>query len=459
MWPKATKVFLWDGQLPLFQRVRVDFPRPCVGNVPEAVHQAIDELLPLPLQLEGRRVAITAGSRGISKIPEIIAALVKWLHQHGAQPFVIPAMGSHGGATADGQLEMLANLGMTEESLGAPIYSSLETVELGRLPNGMPVFIDKLAAEADGIVIVNRIKPHTDYTGDFESGLAKMAAIGLGKLRGADTVHRYGVQGLLSLMPEAARLVCQKAPVIFGLACIENAYHEVAQVTALPPQGIAGEQEKALLRLAYDLMPRFPFPEIDVLIVEEMGKNISGVGMDPKVIGRVKVHGVPDVAECSIRTIAVLRLTDEAHGNASGIGLADVTTQKLVQEIDFEATYLNCITSGITGIQRAFLPLVAPMDRAAIETAVRVCGRPEAHHTRIVRIKNTLTLGEMDVSMDLLSEALPDSKVTPLGDRFELPFDADGSLIPIMPAQQAAAPIISANTSTVFRYGIKENPL
>jgi hypothetical protein len=434
MWPNVTQAFEWKGQLPLFQRVRVDFPRPCVKNIPEAVQQAIDALGPLPLALEGKRVAITAGSRGISQIPEILAAVVDWLRVHGAQPFVIPAMGSHGDATADGQRLMLADLGMTETSLGAPIISSLETVELGRLANGMPVHIDKQAAEADAIVIVNRIKPHTDYIGDFESGLAKMAAIGMGKLRGADILHRYGVYGLQTLMPEAARLVCQKAPVIFGLASIENAYHEVAQVTALPPEGIGGQQEKELLQVAYSLMPRFPFPEIDVLIVEEMGKNISGVGMDPKVIGRVKVHGVADLAACSIRTIAVLRLTDEAHGNASGIGLADITTQRLVQDIDFEAMYLNCITSGITGIQRALLPMVVPTDRAAIETALRVCGQPEAHHSRVVRIKNTLSLGEIDVSAGLLSEALPNFQMTPVADVFELSFDAEENLIPIMPS-------------------------
>jgi hypothetical protein len=431
MWSNLSKVFEWEGKLPTFQRVRVDFPRPRVESVHNAVHQAIDSLGPLPFPLQGKRVAITAGSRGISQIPEILAALVDWLHQRGAQPFIIPAMGSHGGATAEGQRLMLANLGMTEASLGAPIISSMETVELGRLPNGMPVYIDEQAAKADAIVIVNRIKPHTDYVGDFESGLAKMTSIGMGKLDGADTLHRYGVYGLRTLMPEAARLVCQRAPVIFGLASIENAYHEVAQITAVPPEGIAGEQEKKLLRVAYDLMPRFPFPEIDVLIVEEMGKNISGVGMDPKVIGRVKVHGVTDLAACSIRTIAVLGLTSEAHGNASGVGLADVTTQRLFRNIDFEATYLNCITSGITGIQRALLPLVAPTDRTAIETAFRVCGQPDPVHVRAVRIKNTLSLGEMDVSVNLLPEALSDCKLYQVGTPSDLRFDNQGNLEPI----------------------------
>ena len=427
MWHNTDHAFQWNGELPNFQLVRQNFPRPRVTNIPTAVAQAlhtIDNRIP---DLQQKRVAITAGSRGISEIATILAALVTSLQERGAQPFIVPAMGSHGGGTAEGQRSMLAELGISEASMGVPIISSLDTVELGRLPNGMPVFIDRHAAEADAIVIVNRVKPHTDFVGDYESGLAKMAAIGLGKLRGADTLHRYGVDGLAHLMPAAARLICQQSPVIFGLASIENAFHEVAEIAAIAPEGIAGPQERDLLKLAYQLMPRFPFPEIDVLIVDEMGKNISGVGMDPKVIGRVKVHGVPDLADCSIRTIAVLRLTPEAHGNASGIGLADVTTRQLVGQIDFDATYLNCITSGITGIQRSFLPMVAPTDKAAIETALRVCGRSDIQEARVVRIKNTLSLSEMMVS-NALVENLPNLAVSSAG--FALSFDPYDNLLP-----------------------------
>lgn len=429
MLPITDKAFHWDGRLPQFQRVKVQFPRPRVADVPAAVEQAIGLLDLAPYGLQGKRVAITGGSRGVTRIPEILAAVVGWVRRHGGEPFIFPAMGSHGGATAEGQRQMLENLGMTELALGAPIVSSMDTELLGRLANGMPVYIDRHAAQADAIIVVNRIKPHTDYTGDFESGIAKMTAIGMGKLQGADIIHRFGVEGLLKLMPEAARLVCRQAPVLFGLASIENAYHEVAQISAIPAHQIAGEQEKELLQLAYSLMPRFPFPEIDVLIVEEMGKNISGVGMDPNVIGRAKVHGVEMPAGCSIRAIAVLRLTHETHGNASGIGLADVTTQRILNEMDFDATYLNCITSGLTGIQRALLPLVAPTEKAAVETAFRVCGRPESHHARAVRIKNTLSLGEMDISLDLLPEILPHVPVTPLSEPFELCFSAVGDLL------------------------------
>jgi hypothetical protein len=427
MWLNTPHAFQWNGDLPHFQLVQQSFPRPRVTDIPTAVDQALQAIADRIPDLQHKSVAVTAGSRGISEIGAITSALVSNLKERGAQPFIVPAMGSHGGGTAEGQRGMLAELGISEDSLGVPVISSLDTVELGQLPNGMPVYIDRHAAEADAIVIVNRIKPHTDFVGNYESGLAKMTAIGLGKLRGADTLHRYGVDGLANLMPAAARLICQQSPVIFGLASVENAYHEVAEIAAVPPEGIAGPQERDLLKLAYQLMPRFPFPEIDVLIVDEMGKNISGVGMDPKVIGRVKVHGVPDLADCSIRTIAVLRLTPEAHGNASGIGLADVTTQQLVSQIDFDATYLNCITSGITGIQRSFLPMVTPTDKVAIETALRVCGRSDIQEARVVRIKNTLSLSEMMIS-NALVENFPHATVSSAA--FNLSFDQNGNILP-----------------------------
>jgi hypothetical protein len=428
MFPHPIKAFAWNGSIPKFQRVRLEFERDHISDIAAAVNQELDQVDSQGQQLKGKTVAITAGSRGIDRIDQILAALVQRLRTWGAQPFIVPAMGSHGGATAEGQLSLLREFGITEASVGAPIHSSMETVELGRLPNGMPVYMDRNAASADAIVVTNRVKPHTDYSGEFESGLAKMAVIGLGKLHGADTLHRFGVPGLCDYVPEAARLVCQKAPVLFGLATIENAYHQAARITLVPPHGIGGTEERELLKLAYRLMPRFPFAEIDVLVVEEIGKNISGVGMDPKVIGRVKVHGIADMTACDIRTIAVLRLTAESHGNATGVGLADVTTQRLISQIDFETTYLNCITSGILGIQRAAIPVVAPTDQAAIETALRVCGRPDVHNARVVRIKNTLSLGEMDVTPGMLAEALPGIAITKVGEPFSLPFDGQGNL-------------------------------
>lgn len=428
MWPDLQKAFDWDADLPRFVRVRQEFPRPCVGDVRQAVLQELDRLPGLSSQVAGKRIAITAGSRGISEIVAILVALVEGLRGRGAQPFIVPAMGSHGGATAEGQVQVLANLGMTETSLRAPILSSMDVVELGRLSNGMPVYVDRLAAEADGAVIANRIKPHTDFVADFESGLAKIATLGLGKQKGAEVIHSYGVEGLTHWMPQAARMVVEKLPVLFGLATVENATHQVASITAVPSADIGGPLEKALLNEAYRLMPSFPFGEIDVLIVDEMGKNISGVGMDPNIIGRVRVEGVPDSISCTVRMIVALRLTEETHGNASGIGLADVTTRQLFDQIDFETTYLNCLTAGICGIRRGFLPIVAPHDKAAVQSALRCCGQPVPKQARVLRIKNTLSLDEMDVSEALLANPTPGRTVIPIGPIFDLPFNADNSL-------------------------------
>ncbi len=430
MWNDAGHIFDVDLPLPRFQRLRQVFARPKVADIQTAVIQAIDGLADIAPRCKGKSIAITAGSRGISQMPEILAAAVRRLRDFGGDPFIVPAMGSHGGATAEGQADMLANLGVTEEFVGAKILSSMDVVEIGKLPDGMPVYMDRIAASADGIVIANRIKPHTDFINEIESGLAKMAVLGLGKHKGATTLHSYGVNGLLVQMPQAARLIVEKTPVLFGLASIENSYHEVAEIAAVPPEGIAGPDEIRLLRYAYSLMPKFPFDEIDLLIVEEMGKNISGVGLDTNVIGRVKVHGVSDHPACDIHTIAVLSLTPETHGNASGIGLADVTTRHLVEQIDFEALYINCSTAGICGIQRSFIPMVTPHDHAAIVTALRVCGQPDPLKARIIRIKNTLSLGEIDISESLAAQIRENEDLRITSRPFELTFNPQGYLLP-----------------------------
>lgn len=426
----TAKAFDWDAPLPHFQRIRQQFPRPRVEDIRQAVVTEISALPGIAETCRGKHIAITAGSRGISQIPQVLAGIVGCLKEFAAHPFIVPAMGSHAGATAEGQEQMLANLGITQATTGAPVRSSMEVIEAGRLPNGMPVYVDRTAATSDGIVICNRVKPHTDFASKIESGLAKMVVFGLGKEKGAATAHSYGVDGLQTLMPEAARLVVARTPVLFGLAVIENAYHEVARIAAVPKEGIGGAEERDLLKLAYSLMPRFPFPEIDVLVVEQMGKNISGVGMDPKVIGRVKVHGVQDLAPSDIRTIAVLDLTPEAHGNSSGIGLADVTTRRLLEKIDFEALYINCATAGICGIQRAAIPMVAPDDRSAILTALRVCGQPDPLQARVVRIKNTLSMGEIDISEALARDLVTGETISRVGRFFNLEFDSQGTLLP-----------------------------
>jgi hypothetical protein len=401
-----------------------------VGDLTAAVNQAVDALA-LQSQLgAGRRVAITAGSRGISRMPEILAALVNRIRTYGGQPLLVPAMGSHGAATAAGQLALLAKLKITPDSVGAPIEASMEVVQVGALANGMPVVLDKVAANCDAIVVVNRVKPHTDFSGVFESGLAKMTAIGLGKQQGADTLHRYGVVGLRDLMPQAARLIVEKAPIALGLAIVENAYDEIADIRAVPPSGIAGPEEAQLLETARALMPALPCTDIDVLIVDELGKNVSGAGMDSNILGRIKVHGNEEPASPNIRIIVALDITPESEGNAVGIGLADVTTLRLVERIDLAALYINALTSGITGIQRAFLPVIAPDDRAAIMTALRACGRPDPANTRIVRIKNTLALEHVDVTENVLASLTAKKTLEQIGSPFELLFDEQQRLRP-----------------------------
>jgi hypothetical protein len=420
--------FDWQCQLPAFTRIRVRFPRQALSDPFAATVAELDAAGGERLFGAGQRVAITAGSRGIAAIPVILAALVSRIRDYGGQPFLVPAMGSHGGATAEGQVSLLARLGITEATTGAPIVASMDVVEIGRLADGMPVYLDRAAAAADAILVVNRIKPHPDFTGTWESGLAKMTAIGLGKQAGADTLHRYGAHGLERQMPEAARLIVRRTPVRLGLAILENAYHEPARIVAVPPDQIAGDLEAELLREAHRLMPALPFASIDVLIVDEIGKDVSGTGMDAKIIGRIRVHGVTDPPRPDVRAIAVLGLTPASHGSAVGLGLADVTTRRVVDQVDFDSTYVNCLTAGIAGVQRAFVPVVAPDDRAAVLTALRVCGRPDPERAAIVRIKNTLALDEMDVSSSLLETGQPLHPIEPLGPPFQLRFQ-DGRLL------------------------------
>jgi hypothetical protein len=429
---KLSKVFDWRTDLPAFRRYCQSFPRPRIKDIASEVFNAMDSLKISEFCNNGQTVAVTAGSRGISQIPEILRLIVNRIKYYGGKPIIVPAMGSHGGATSDGQTSLLAELGIVEETVDAPIVSSMDVIEIGSLQNGMPVFIDKIAFQSDAIIVVNRIKPHTDFTSRYQSGLAKMTAIGLGKQAGADTIHRYGAYGLIELIPQAARLIVEKSPIVGGIAILENAYHEIATIKQVTPSGIAGDEEAKLLEMAYSLFPKIPLDDIDLLIVDELGKNISGTGMDAKTIGRVKVFGSQEPDNPKIRTIVVLDITKESHGNAVGIGLADVTTQSVFERIDFESMYINSLTSGITGIQRAFIPIVAPNDRLAIYSALRACGRPDLQNARIVRIKNTLELELLDISDTVPSDELENLGLQVIKDSFGLSFNDADRLEPIM---------------------------
>ena len=388
-------------EFPPMVRIRQIFPDPRVDDIEGTVRSQIARSRLRERLAPGARIAVAAGSRGINNIGRIVGAVIAELRTMGFEPFVVPAMGSHGGATPDGQREILASYGIAPETTGAPVVSSLDVVKIGELPNGTPVVWSRDALAADGVVIVNRVKPHTDFRGTWESGLVKMMVIGLGKQRGAENIHQHGVRGLRDLIPQAARVILGQGKVALGVAVVENAYDETARVEVLPPGAIAA-REPALFAQARAWMPRLPVDAIDVLVVDEMGKTFSGTGMDVNVIGRWRHREVPDPPSPRVRRIVALRLADASEGNAQGVGLADVVTRRLAEAIDFGATYLNAIVS--TYLERVFLPLVAPSDRAAIAVAVRTLGLHDPAAVRIVRIPNTLHLERLWVSPAVAAE-------------------------------------------------------
>lgn len=395
----------FDLPLPQLYRVRRPNPPAPSLNVAAAVRAQLDALGLAARVRPGMRVAITAGSRGIHDIVPALQGAVAYLTSVGAEPFVVPAMGSHGGATAAGQIEVLADLGVTEESLGCSIRATMDVVEVGRLADGTPAYLDRYAAEAGGILVLNRIKPHTDFHGPIESGLAKIIAIGLGKRRGAEAIHSHGPRGLRTLIPALAQLVVGTGRVLGGVALLEDAAERTAEAVGLPSEQIGAAGEQALLARAGALMGRLPFAQLDVLVVDEIGKNISGCGMDTNVIGRMRIPGEAEPDAPRISIIVALDLTPHSHGNAAGIGLADLTTARLARKIDFGATYINGLTSGIGGVQRVSLPPVLPTARAAVAAALHACAHPDLATVRLARIRNTLALGEMLVSAALCNGA------------------------------------------------------
>jgi hypothetical protein len=376
----------------------------------------------------GMTVAITAGSRGIHDIATVIKAAGEWLRDAGAEPFVVPAMGSHGGGTAAGQREVLAHLGITEESMGMPIRATMDTVELGRCPDGPVVHLDANAAQADRILVVNRVKAHTDFHGDVESGLAKICAIGLGKHRGAAGIHAYGSRGLARWVPAVARQIVETGKVLGGLAIIENALERTSRIAFLPPADIGTAGETALLRESQRLMGALPFDELDVLVVDELGKDKSGSGLDTNVIGRMMIRGTEEFDRPRITNISVHDISAASDGNAVGIGLADFIPFRVLEKIDLRLMYVNAVTSGIGGVQRAQLPLAFATDRDTVAAALLMCGRADLDRARVVRMHDTLDTVHLLVSESLRAEVEAADDLTILGDPEPMAFDEDGAL-------------------------------
>lgn len=399
---------------------------PEIRDVAAAVRAELDTL-PLDARIiSGAQVAVTAGSRGIANIDVILKTVVTCLREAGAEPFLVPAMGSHGGGTAKGQVAMLESLGVTAEAMGAPIRASMAVVEIGRSEFGFPVWVDRHAAEADGIFVVNRIKPHTDFEGPVESGLMKMLAIGLGKHKGCLDVHRQTVQhGYRRVIPAIGRRILEQLPVIGGLGVVENCYDRTAIVRAFAAHVMEAGEAKLLVR-AKHLMGRLPFEQVDILIIDEMGKNISGTGMDTNVIGRIMFVGEPEPATPDITRIVVLDLTPASHGNAIGIGMADFTTQRVASGLDLHAIQTNAIAAMTP--EKGRIPIALPTDREAIAAALTTIGAIDPLDARVVHIRNTLELGALSVSVALREEAAAHPDLEICGDAAPLDFDHGGRL-------------------------------
>ena len=412
-------------EFPKVVKVRQTFPRPHVEDVGGTVREQLRKEEITAAIRPGMSVAVTAGSRGIARIDEIIRAVIEGLKEMGAEPFIVPAMGSHGGARAEGQVEILASLGVTEEACGAPIRSSMETVEIGETARGIPVFMDRIASEADGVVVVNRIKAHTDFRAEVESGLLKMASIGLGKHAQALALHGYGVEGIRDFMVEVGEEVMDSGHILFGVGIVENAYDEPATIEAIPTREIP-RRERELLREYMQMMPVLPITDIDILYVDALGKNYSGTGMDTNVIGRFRILGVVEPETPNVKYLIVGDVSEESHGNALGVGLADLTTERLVGQIDRNAMNANVVTS--TFLERAKVPMVLSTDEEALQTAVRCNWGVPPEETRFVRISNTLHLEHLYVSENLVEEALANSDAEVVSGPEDLRFGADGSL-------------------------------
>jgi len=415
---------LLDGiPIPRMIKVLQAFDRPRVLDVESELIRKFRDSGVLAKVKPGHKIGITAGSRGITALPQMLKVLVSEIKRVGGEPFLFPAMGSHGGATAEGQRDMLIGMGITEEVVGAPIRASMETVEIGTSENGFPAHLDKYAYEADGIVVVNRIKPHVAFRGTCESGLMKMIVIGMGKQKGADICHELGFGKMAENILSIGRVTLAKSNIICGVGILENAYHETAKLEVLLREEIP-VREPMLLEEAWRLYPKLYFEQLDVLIIDEIGKDISGTGFDTNVVGRYHtpfVSGGP-----AITRIAGLDITDRSHGNANGLGILDFTTRRAFGKFDFENTYPNSLTSTVP--MSVKIPMVLKNDRHAIQAAIKTCNILDKSNVRLARIKNTVALNEIAVSENLLPEVRANRHLETLGEPHVLAFNDQGNL-------------------------------
>jgi len=417
------KEILKDVVIPPMYRIQRKFQSQSCKNIELSCVNQIRSLQRLKSMSSGSRIAVGVGSRGINQISNIVKSVVYALQLEGMKPIVIPAMGSHGGAIAEGQKQILTGMGVTEKSVGCPVLATMEVVELVKLDNGLPVYMDRIAVESDGIVVINRIKPHTAFRGRYESGLVKMLAIGFGNHIGAASCHRLGFGMMEENILAMAKVKLEQCPVLFGVGVVEDAYDQVSVVEIIDVDEIL-DREPELLAQAKRNMPFIGFDPIDVLVVDRMGKDISGDGMDTNITGRYSTpyaSGGPTVSK-----LVVLSVTEKSHGNVIGIGAADICTQRLYDAIDFEATYINGLTSTVCTAVR--VPMVLSTDEDAIRAGILTSNSLDLRSVRLVRIKNTLHLTELMISESLLGEARKQDDVVAIEGPFNLTFNEVGAI-------------------------------
>lgn len=412
-----------EVRIPRMVRIREKYEDDFIADIAAHTRGKMCQAFPCTDDFCGKSIAVTVGSRGIPRLPELVRTICDTLASWGASPFIVPAMGSHGGGTVPGNLEVLAGYGITEEAIGVPIRATMDVVRIGTLDDeaSTPVYCDRYAAEADGIVLFNKVKPHTDFKGHHESGLCKMMAIGLAKHKGCSWFHMQGFDTFAERIPLAGRLFLDKMPVIMGIGVVQNAYDMISEIEVFRKDEIL-DGDHALLRIARRRLPRMKFDNIDVLVIDRIGKDLSGEGADPNVTGRGFMPYFEDDFHC--KRLFIRGLSEGTHHNACGLGLADITTRRCLQDVDWESTWVNLTTN--TMLNGAKIPMYQNNDRDALKVAIRTSNRADFANARIARIRDTLSLSEIEISEALLPDVAGRADVEILTDPYEPVFDRDG---------------------------------
>lgn len=413
-----------EVKIPQFVKIRQKYEDDQIENLSQHLQEEMRRVFGETECFSGKEICITVGSRGIPGLQEIVKTLVSELKKRGAKPFIIPSMGSHGAASVAGQLEVLEGYGITEAEVGAPIRATMDVVELGHLHDGTPVYCDRYAFASDGIVFLNKIKPHTDFRGPHESGLAKMMAIGIANHVGASMFHRMGFASFAERIPEVCQLFLEKAPVAFGVGIVQNAYDEISEMEVIRPEDFLA-RDATLLEIAKRRIATFKNPELDVLIIDRIGKNISGNGHDPNITGRSNSPGFENVLK--LQKLFIRGLSEESHHNGAGINWADISLRRCVNDIDFQSTWTNVATVNITAAGK--VPMFVETDLEAIKICIRTCLGIDYSQAKIARILDTLHMNEIEVSLPYWETLKDRSDVELLSEPYELAFDAEGNLL------------------------------